>query len=298
MLNATDKKIILISIISFLSILYNIQNLSISYKEADVIYFQYNFLHYFSNFFLDNFGNNIYSLKLPFLTIHIFNIFLFYLIGKKILKKQSDAILLVALYSMTPAIYSAAQIVNSSIIVIFCTLLFINSYLSNKKRLQVILLIIFLFIDNSFLTFYLALGIYFLVNKNNKMALLSIVLFILSAYFYGFDSGGKPKGHFLDTILIYSLMFSILMFFAMFYSMYRNYIKDKKNIIWYICTIPFVSSIIISFRQKIHLEDFAPFVTISLFLVVIYYYKSIRIRLKPFQKRIKAIYYSIFIVLF
>jgi hypothetical protein len=298
MLSNIDKKIILISLLSFILALYNISNLSISYKESIIVFNSSSFTHYFVNFFLNFFSYNDYALRIPFLVLHIINIYLLYDISKNFLKKEEDSILLIALYAFTPAIYSTSILVNPATIIISCTLLFIKSYISKNEIFQILLLILFLFIDNSFILLYLALSCYFLITKNNKMAFLSMFLFLLSSYIYGFDSGGKPKGHFLDTILIYSLIFSPFMFFAIFYSIYRNMIKDTKNIIWYISAIPFYASIIISFRQKILFEDFAPFVVISLILVVKYYYFSKRVRLEVFQNRIKGVYYFIFITLF
>jgi hypothetical protein len=298
MLISLDKRVLLVVILSILSIIYNIHNLSISYKESLIVFDDNSFIHYFSKFFLDTFGFNDYSLRLPFLFFHIINIFLFYDIGKKVLKKESDISLLILLYSLTPAVYSVSLLVNSSIIVIFCTLLFIKYHLEDKKNIQILLMFIFLFIDNSFVVFYVAIGIFFILDKNHKLAFYSFLCFLLSSYIFGFDSGGKPKGHFLDTILIYALMFSVFMFFILFYTLYRNFIKDKKDIIWYIGAIPFIASILISFRQKIMFEDFTPFVIISLILVVKYYYSSLRVRLKEFQSKIKIIYNIAFIVMF
>jgi hypothetical protein len=44
---------------------------------------------------------------------------------------------------------------------------------------------------------------------------------------YSFDTGGKPKGYFLDALGVYAAIFSPLLFLYFIYSMYRILIKEE-----------------------------------------------------------------------
>lgn len=185
---------------------------------------------------------------------------------------------------MLPGVNSAALLVNESIIVIFFTLLYLYLYkISNKENY--ILLALFLFIDNSFAILFLALFLMSLQKKDNYLLIYSLVLFGISMGMHGFEIGGRPRGYFIDTFGIYASIFSPLLFLYFFYSIYRIGIKEKaKDMFWYISTTALVLSLIFSLRQKIAIEDFAPFVVIAIPLMVKLFMHSIRIRLKEFRK--------------
>ena len=182
-----------------------------------------------------------------------------------------------------PGVNSSALVVNESIIVIFFTLLYI--YLTKvKSKKYYPLLVLFLFIDNSFAILFLALFFYSIKTKDNIQLILSLILFGASMSMYGFDMGSRPQGYFLDTFGIYATIFSPVLFIYFFYAIYRIGIKHDKDIFWYISMTAFGLSLIFSLRQRVQIEDFAPFVVIAIPIMVKLFIHSLRIRLKEFRK--------------
>ncbi|MDY0326767.1 MAG: hypothetical protein RBR07_00795 [Arcobacteraceae bacterium] len=100
---------------------------------------------------------------------------------------------------------------------------------------------------------------------------------------FGFDTGGKPKGHFVSTLAIYSSIFSPLLFLYFAYAMYKISFKGTKSLYWFISITAFGFSLLLSFRQKIDIADFAPFVIVAIPMMVKLFMHSYRVRLKKFR---------------
>ena len=271
-------------IFHFTVLLFLINDMSISYNEA-LIFFQddKNLLSYIVNISCAIFGQNDFALRMPFLVLYICSSILMYLLTKDYLKSQRDRLITLAIFMILPGVNSSALVINESIIVIFFTLLYI--YLTKVKNKKCyLLLILLLFIDNSFAILFLALFFYSIKKRDNIQLLLSLVLFGISMSMYGFEMGGRPQGYFLDTFAIYATIFSPVLFLYFFYAIYRIGIKHEKDIFWYISMTAFGLSLIFSLRQRIQIEDFAPFVVISIPIMVKLFIHSLRIRLKEFRK--------------
>jgi len=268
----------------FIFLLYGISTLSISYKEAVIFYDTNGFLHYLVRLSTSIFGQNDYALRLPFVLFHLASIPLFYQISSFFLRRDTDRLLSVVVFILLPGVVSSALLVNSASVVIFFTLLFIYLFLRKKENLYSLLLPILVFIDNSFSILYLGLFAYSLYVKNRYLMILSAMMYLISLYMYGFGLHGKPRGFFLDTFGAYSLIFSPLIFLYFFYTMYRILIKGKKSILWFISFTALIYSILISFRQRIVIEDYAPFVVISIPLMLGEFLKSYRTRLPQLRK--------------
>jgi hypothetical protein len=208
---------------------------------------------------------------------------------------------------LLPGVLSASLLVNSAIIVTFLTLLYLYYYKLTNKH-SYILLFIYVFIDNSFAILYLALFFYSLKDvksiedakdKKNILLWISLVLFTLSLYIYGFTTEGKPRGFFLDTFAIYASIFSPLLFIYFFYSIYRVGVKEKdKSLTWYISTTALLVSFLFSFRQRVYIEDFAPYVVISLPFMLKIFFHSYRVRLKEFRKNHNIAVFLVLLMLF
>lgn len=183
---------------------------------------------------------------------------------------------------LLPGVNSAALLVNESIIVVFGTLLYLYLYKLREKE-HYLLLVLFLFIDNSFAILFLALFFYSLNKKDNVLLVISLTLFGLSMSLYGFEVNGSPRGYFLDTFAIYATIFSPILFLYFFYSLYRIGLKWEKDLYWYIAMTALGLSLIFSLRQKIAIDDFAPFVVIAIPIMVKLFIHSLRVRLKEFR---------------
>lgn len=277
-----------------LVLFYTANHMSISYGEALNVFKNTSILSVLTNISIKIFGQNDIALRLPFIIFYSLSILLMYELTKEFFKKELDRYVSIILFMLLPGMLSAALLVNSAILVTFFTLLYVTYYKKTRKH-SYSLLILFLFLDNSFAIFYLALILFSLRHKDKKLALFCLILFIASLLIYGFDSGGKPRGFLVDTFAIYSTIFSPLLFLYFFYYIYRSGIKNERGLIWYISVTSLAFSLLLSFRQRIYIEDYAPFVVIFVPYMVRGFFHTIRIRLPEF--RVKHYYVTVFAII-
>jgi len=266
-------------------LLFLVDTYSISSKEAH-IYFNggmFNVLTLITNLSTTLFGQNDYSLRVPFILFYAGSAILLSLLTKNYFKRQRDRLISIAIFMFLPGVNSAALLVNESIIVIFGTLLYLYLYIVKEKNCYA-LLGLFLFIDNSFAILFLALFFYSISKKDNILLVISLILFGFSMTAYGFAVNGSPKGYFLDTFAIYATIFSPVLFLYFFYSLYRIGFKWERDLFWYISMTALFLSLVFSLRQKVAIEDFAPFVVIAVPLMVKLFIHSMRVRLKEFRR--------------
>lgn len=264
------------------ALVYNVLGLSISYKEALNFFVNNSVLSIITNTSTAILGQNDFGLRAPFLLFYILSVYLMYRLTEDFFKRESDRYISLAIFSILPGVLSASILVNSSIIVIFFTLLYIYIYKKTSTH-SYLLLALFLLLDNSFAIFFLALFFYSMKKKDNKLLLVSLVFFGVSMAIYGFDTGGKPKGFLIDTFAIYASIFSPLLFVFFFYTIYRIGIKENKNLTWYISTTSLFFSLLLSFRQRVYIEDYAPFVVIFLPYMIRHFFHNLRLRLPQFR---------------
>jgi 4-amino-4-deoxy-L-arabinose transferase-like glycosyltransferase len=268
-----------------LLLLFLVDNLSISYKEALTYFYDKGSLLYaITNLSTTLFGQNDFALRIPFILFYVGSSILLYLLTDDYFKRKADQFISVAIFMMLPGVNSAALLVNESIIVLFFTLLYLYIYKKRDKECYALLFLL-LFIDNSFAILFLALFLKALSKKDNLLLFVSLALFGVSMGLYGFEIGGKPRGYFLDTFGVYSTIFSPLVFIYFVYTIYRVGIKHtNKDMFWYISVTALALSLLFSLRQKVAIEDFAPFVVIGIPIMVKMLMHSLRVRLKEFQK--------------
>ena len=271
--------ILAISVLLFVS-----NTLSISYKEALNVFVNQSMLSYITKSSIFFFGQNDFALRIPFIFFYILSVILMFLITKNYFKYESDRFISIILFMTLPGLLSAALLVNSAIVVTFCTLLYIYYYQKTNKHCY-ILLVLFLFVDNSFAILFFALLFYARSSKDRILVIVSLILFILSMYIYGFDTGGKPRGFLFNMFAIYASIFSPLLFIYFFYSIYRVGLKGQKDLTWYICMSALFLSFLFSFRQYIPIEDYAPYVIIAIPLMVKLFFHTLRIRLPQFRRK-------------
>jgi len=269
---------------SFL-LIYISNTFSLSIKEIDIFYsHEHTFLWYLTHISTHFFGTNNIGVRLPFIIFYILSVLLAYLLTDDYFKKPIDRLISIIIFMALPGLNSAAILIDNSIIVVFCILLYLYLFKLYGKEYY-ILLFLFLIIDNSFAILYLALFFYSLKKKDNVLLVISLLLFAISMYMYGFIIEGRPKGYFLDTFAIYTSIFSPIIFLYFFYTIYRVGIKEEKDLYWYIATTSLLLSFIFSLRQKIDISDFAPYVVIAVPVMVKLFLHSYRIRLRNFRKK-------------
>jgi len=269
--------------IFFIVLIFVANSLSISYDEALNVMVNKSVLSYITKPSTYIFGHNDISVRLPFILLYVGSVVLMYLLTKDYFSKEIDRLINILIFMFLPGVVSASLLINSSIVVIFCTLFYLYYYkLYNKHNYY--LLVLFLFVDNSFAVLFLALFFYSLRKNENRLLVISLILFGLSMYIYGFEASGKPKSYLLDTFGIYASIFSPLIFLYFFYSLYRVGIKGPHSIYWYISITGLIFSLLFSFRQKVYIEDFAPYVVIALPIMLKLFLHSLRVRLPEFRK--------------
>lgn len=282
-----QSKVFLTILILFLGVLIFIANsLSISYKEALIFFEDNSILYYLIHFSTSIFGENNIALRLPFIFFYAASVVYMYKLTHNYFKNENDRLISIFIFMFLPGILGASLLVNSSIIVIFCVVYYLYYYKEHHQH-NYYLLLGYAFIDNSFAVLFLALFFYAFFNKQEHQRLLwiSLALFTLSMYLYGFETSGKPKSHFLDMFAIYASIFSPVVFLYFFYAIYRIGIKGKKSIYWFVSTTALAFSLLLSFRQRIYIEDFAPFVVVAIPLMMKLFFHSLRVRLPVFRKK-------------
>ena len=275
----------------YISALYYLATtLPIGPNEAKVYYTDSSVLFYLTHFANGWFGNGL-DFRLPFLLFGVLNILLFCIMSKIYCSDIEQSYLATTIFALLPGIITASVIVNIAVVVITLVLIFIILHEAKQRFLQGVVMLLLLFIHDASVIFFIAVAIFSAFRRDSKFFTIVIVFAGISLlYFNGLDIGGKPKGKFLELIGLYVALFSPLVFIYFFYALYRIWLRENKDILWHISFTAFVISIILSLRQTVDMTDFAPYVIVSVVLMIVTYKKTIGVRLPQFQKGYKLGY--------
>ena len=274
-----------------------IPDLSISYSEAALLYGDTTFLQLIIKTSLYLFGQNDFALRMPMIAFHIASALLLYQISKNYVKEDKNRLWLIFIFILLPGVISASILVNNAGLVIFGLLLFIyvTQITTNHNELKptksmYILLVFYVFMDGGFNFLFLALMLYGYYKKYTNFVIFNGILFAISIYLCGLDVYGLPKGHFIDAIGIYAAIFTPIIFIYIVYVLYRRYLTKDIDMIWFIASVAFILSLLLSFRQRIGVEQFAPYLIIALPLAAQTFYSSYRVRLRVFRGKYRFIF--------
>jgi len=282
--------------IDFIFLASSIGDLSISYHEAQIFFQEKSSVHYLINLSTAIFGQNNFALRIPMIILHIFSVILLYMISKPYIKYERDRLWLIVVYILLPGINSVALLVDDAGLILFFTLLYIFLQ-QHYNKLSYVLLPFLMLINSSFMFLYLGLIFYAYENQKQKLFIINILLFIITLLIYGFDVGGAPQGQFLDTLGLYAIIFSPIVFIYIFYVLYRRTLTGPRDQLYYIGTVSFILSLLLSFRQRIEISIFAPYLMLTLPLAMQSFFHSYRVRLKQFRIKYKIIFMTAFILL-
>ena len=287
-----NNRYILFIILGFdvLILTQQIESLSISYYEASLLYGDFSFLQAVINISLYFFGQNDFALRLPMILFHIMSVLLLFKISKKYLKYDRNRLWLVLIFILLPGVISSALIVNNAGLVIFGLLLFVYIYENYSQIYLYPMLGAYLFLSDGFIYLYLALTIYALKKEDRVFFIFNLLLFVVSLFLYGIDTHGSPKGYLLDSVAIYAAIFTPIIFVYIFYVLYRKYLTKDIDILWFISTVTFVFSLLLSFRQRVNIEFFAPYLMLALPLIAQTFEHSYRVRLSMFRKNYRLVF--------
>lgn len=276
--------VFLICLIDFVFLLYAANSLSISYNEAEIFFQKHSLLGYILKLSAHFFGQNDLAVRGVMIFFHIASVVLMYKVSKFYIKLEFDRIIAVLLFVLLPGTLASALIINNAGICITLALLCIYLFHIKKKILFSLFFCLAFFIDGDFLIFYAGFFIFALYKRKPPLAWLSAILFLLTLYFFGFETNGRPSGHFIDTFGIFAAVFSPFVFIFFVYTIYRIWVKEKKNLLWFIAICSFCFCMIVSVRQRLELEQFLPFCVIATPLMVRVFFNSYRVRLPKFRK--------------
>ena len=289
--------LLLILVVDAFILFFQTSQISISYSEAVLVFDSSTFLSFLITSFLNIFGQNDFSLRLLMILLHLMSALLMYLISKKYISQERNRVWLVLVFILLPGNVSAAIIVNYAGLVIFALLLFV--YLFDKVPQLVLNILLFLYaiIDISFAYLFLGLALYYINEKKYYNVLYMIGLYLLTSYLYGFKIAGVPTGHFLDAIGVYSAIFTPIVFIYLVYALYRRYLTSKIDLLWFISSTSLLLSLALSFRQRVALEIFAPYLMLAFPIVAQSFISSYRVRLKMYRTGYKLAFVISFILL-
>ena len=276
--------VFLICLIDFVFLLYAANSLSISYNEAEIFFQKHSLLGYILKLSAHFFGQNDLAVRGVMIFFHIASVVLMYKVSKFYIKLEFDRIIAVLLFVLLPGTLASALIINNAGICITLALLCIYLFHIKKKILFSLFFCLAFFIDGDFLIFYAGFFIFALYKRKPPLAWLSAILFLLTLYFFGFETNGRPSGHFIDTFGIFAAVFSPFVFIFFIYTIYRIWVKEKKDLLWFIAICSFCFCMIVSVRQRLELEQFLPFCVIATPLMVRVFFNSYRVRLPKFRK--------------
>ena len=276
------------------AIFYLAITLPIGPHEATLFYGDKNFLYYLTHVGHYFFGNGL-EIRLPFVLFGFLNILLFFIMSRLYFTDLTEVYWATTIYLLLPGIITSTVLVNVAVIVITLVLFFIIFYEKKKILGQMMSMLLLLWIHDASIIFFIALTIYSAFKRDRILFSFSVVLSSISLlYFNELDIGGTPTGEFLQLFGLYVALFSPLVFIYFFYALYRIWIREKKDILWYIAFTAFIFSILLSLRQQVIMTDFAPYVIISVVLMLVIYNKSTNVRLSQFQKGYKIGFYILF----
>jgi len=287
--NSTILLTAILALDAFLLFL-QIPELSISYHEASLYFNQnHSILYYILHVSTSIFGENDYALRLPIIFIHTFSALLFYTISDIHLKFTKDKFILLIIFLLIPGVLSSSLIVDESSIVILLLLFFEYVRQMCEKRIYP-LMAIYAFISPIFIYIYLGTLFYASSKKRLKLFLFSALLLSVNVYLFKIDDGGIPTGHFLDALGLYAIVLSPIVFFYIVYVLYRKFLQNENDLLWYIITTSLLFSLLLSFRQMMHVELYAPYLLLALPISAQTFFHSYRVRLPRFRKKYKQVF--------
>ena len=301
------KKIHFLSLLLLylVSVCYLAVTTPITPHEAKIYFASHNvvttLMHWGERLFASMPTLKMFGLRLFFILFGFVSILLFYKLSRDYFVRPKDAMLATTIFMLLPGIVTGMTLANVSIIVLTLVLLFVLLYEHRLKSydllLPLIMLVLF-FIHEASLIFFIALMLYAWRHKEQKLFSVSTAFVLVSLYLSkGIEIGGRPSGHFLEVFGLYATVFSPLLFLYFFYAMYRILLREEKNLIWYISFIALAFSLLLSLRQKVYITDFAPYVMISVILMLNTLNNSVRVRLPQFQKWYRVGFYTVMITL-
>ncbi len=269
---------------------YEASSLSLTYHGATLLYGDMpTVMTRIIRFFVSVFGHNDIALRFPMIVMNLLSALLLYVLAGPYAKNDRERVWLVAVFLLLPGIISASLLVDSAALVTLALL----AYACARRRWghwADLLLPLYLFADPAFLVLYAGTFLYALHRRAWPFAGGYALMFGVSLWYFGFDTGGLPESQFLDTLGLFAAVMSPIVFVYLVYVLYRRWVTKQTDLLWYLSATALVLALLLSFRQRIEIERFAPYLMLALPLGMQTFYHSYRVRLRPFRKRYRILF--------
>ncbi len=283
----TQKQLFSIVALYISAVFYLASTTPISPHEANIFY-TYSDIVSTMMHWGDRLVGGFLGLRIFFLFFGFLSVILFYELSRRHYKKREDAYVATTIFMLLPGILTAMTLANVAIIVVPLVLFFVLMYEQKRYIFLPFVMLALFFIHEASFIFFAALLLYGVVHKDKKLAISASAFLIAFLYLAkGIEIGGIPSGHFVEIFGLYATVFSPLLFLYFFYAMYRILLREKKTLLWYISFTALLFSLVLSIRQRVYITDFAPYVMLSVLLMLDVYNHSVRVRLPEFQRRYK-----------
>ncbi len=271
-------------------LLFEASSLSLTYHGARLLYdYEPSVMTRIVQGSIALFGQNDVALRLPMIFMNLLSALLLYKVAKPYTKHARERVWLVAIFLLLPGVISASLLVDDAALVILG--LFLYLFLQQRYGTKADLLLPLLALsDVAFVLLFVALAVQAFREKRYPFAGGYSLLAIVTVWMFGFNTGGVPQSQFLDTMGLYAAVFSPIVFVYMAYVLYRRYVTRQTDLLWAVAATALVFSLLLSFRQRIEIEQFAPFLMAGLPLGMQTFYHSYRVRLRPFRKRYRLLF--------
>jgi len=227
---------------------------------------------------------NELGLRLFFLLLGSFNIYLFYAVTAYFFRKKEDRLLALYFYVLLPGVIISTVLANDAVVIAFLVLLFVYFYLRRQVAFSLLPLFLLGFVHWSALYFYMVLMLYGLFQKERWVflgAAIATVLYLLA----GIDMPEPVSGnYFFEMLGIDATIFSPLLFVYLFYALYRVLLRGERSLLWYISFGALVISLILSLQERIKITDFSAYLMLGMMVAVQTYLGSLKVRLKRFRR--------------
>ncbi|TQV63752.1 MAG: hypothetical protein FNT15_02770 [Sulfurovum sp.] len=266
------------------AIFFTASQLPIGGHEAEIFFKDSGLLGILSHLF-EGFFHNGLDFRLPFVLFGFSTLYLFFILSSFYFDSIEERLTSVSIFALLAGVITSSILVNISPLVMSLVLLFVIGYKRNNLWLQYSSMLLILFVHDASIIFFLAVMIAGVFKKNKELFFVALLGGIVTAlYLNGLDVGDKPKGKILELLGLYIAVFSPFVFIYFVFSIYHIGIKKRQDILWFICSVAFIFSILLSIRQKIIMTDFAPYVVVGVMIMLKDYYDMVYVRLHIFRK--------------
>jgi len=293
MLSLTRNSFYILIGLYILSTLYLASTTPISPHEAKLFFQDNSIVSWLMHLGYD-ISHSFLSLRIVFLLFGYFSIYLYYKVAKSYFHTSNIVYFSTIVFAFLPGMITATVLANISIIVLPLVLAFVLFYERKNYIAMTLIMTILFFIHEASVIFFISIFIYSIFTRDKILFILSSSFLTASIYLAkGIAIGGRPSGHFVDIFGLYAGVFSPLLFLYFFYTNYRILLREKKHLIWYISFVALIVSLLLSIRQKIYITDFAPYVLISIVIMIDIFQRSFLVRLPQYQNSYKRAYYIV-----